>query len=51
MTLSTIFLIIALICFILAAFGVSVPRTNLGWLGLAFVTLSWLIAGGVVLQG
>lgn len=34
--LDLVFLIIAMICFILAAFGVRAPWFHLGWLGLAF---------------
>ena len=51
MTLSMILLVVALICFILAAFGVPVPRAQLGWLGLAFVTLASLLSGGVLVLG
>lgn len=47
MELSTILTIIAFICFVLAAFGVPVPRTSLGWLGLAFWCLAVLLAGEV----
>lgn len=46
MSISLLFLIIAFVLFLLAAFSVPVPRTQLGWLGMAFVTLSWLVSGG-----
>lgn len=36
------FLIVALVLFILAALAVPVPKVNVGWLGLAFVTLATL---------
>ena len=39
----TILLVAALICFILAAFNVSVPRLNLVALGLAFWVLTLII--------
>lgn len=39
-----VLLILALICFVLAAFGVAVsPRVNLVALGLVFVTIAWII--------
>jgi len=38
-----IFLILAFLLFLLAGFGVSYGRLNLGWLGLASLTLAlWL---------
>ena len=37
-----IFVILALVCFILAAAGVAVPRVQLGWLGAAFYTIAAL---------
>lgn len=43
--ISTILLVIALICFICAAANISVPPINWGWLGAVFVTLSLLIPG------
>jgi len=36
-------LIVALVCFILSAFGVPTPRVNLTALGLAFFTLTFLL--------
>ena len=39
----TILLIAALICFLLAALEVSVPRVNLVALGLALITITLLI--------
>lgn len=43
LTLKTLLLVLALICFIVAAIGVPVPRLNLMALGLAFLTASFLI--------
>ena len=43
-TLATLFLIAALICFLIATFPVS-SRVNLVALGLAFVVLAMLIGG------
>lgn len=45
LSLFTLFLIIALILFILAAIGVAVSRVNLIASGLAFATLAFLVAG------
>jgi hypothetical protein len=42
MTLSTIFLIIAMILFALAAFGAGAPRISLTPLGLAFLAAAML---------
>ncbi len=42
----TVLLIIALILFILAGIGVP-AKTNLGWWGLAFVTVTMLIANHI----
>jgi hypothetical protein len=47
LSLSSLFLIIALILFILAAFGVASSKVNLTALGLAFLTAA-LLAGNVV---
>jgi len=44
MSLSVLFLIVAVILFIVAALGVNVPRVNLGWLGLAFFAGSFLVS-------
>jgi hypothetical protein len=41
--LTTILLVIAFVCFLLAAFGVSVPRINFIGLGLACWVLTLLI--------
>jgi hypothetical protein len=46
MSLLTLFLILALICFILATIGVPVSRINLVALGLAFWVLGLLVSGG-----
>ena len=45
MTPGTILLIIALVCFVLAAVGVGLGRINLIGAGLACVVLSVLLAG------
>lgn len=43
-----IFLVFALVLFILAGLNVAHPRLNLGWLGLACLTLAlWLPIGGM----
>jgi hypothetical protein len=42
MTLRFLFLIVALVCFVLAALGVKSPRANLTALGLVFLTLAFL---------
>jgi hypothetical protein len=46
MSISLLCLILALICFILAACSVPVPRVNLIALGLAFWVAAVMIAGG-----
>jgi hypothetical protein len=38
--LRLIFLILAFLLFLLTSFGVSHPRCQLGWLGMAFLTLA-----------
>lgn len=48
MTLATILLILALICFLLAAFGVSIGRVGLTPLGLALFVLS-ILSGGFII--
>lgn len=48
MDLSTILMIIAFICFVLASVGVAFPRAHFGWIGLAFWSLALLIASGDV---
>ena len=42
-TIHTIFLILAIICFGLAAFGISTPRGNLVAAGLFLLTLALII--------
>ena len=44
MTLGTILLVIALVCFVLAAFNVAVKKVSMIGLGLAFITLAMLLA-------
>lgn len=46
MTLSTIFLAVAFICFLLAAFGIKIGKVSIMALGLAFWVLATLV--GVV---
>lgn len=46
MSISLLFLILALICFILACIPIPAGRLNLVALGLAFWVLSILITGG-----
>jgi hypothetical protein len=48
MTIGTILLIIALICFVLAAFGFAFPRVNLTAAGLAFAVASVLAGSEIV---
>jgi len=48
MSLATLFLVIALICFILAAIGVAVSRVNLIAAGLAFVVAAALFGAHAV---
>lgn len=50
MSLSVLFVILAAVCFGLAAFGVPSSRVNLGWLGAMFYAIASLISG-VVLRG
>jgi len=38
-----ILLLIAVICFVLAAFGVGLERISIGWLGLAFFAAAGLV--------
>lgn len=49
MTVSMILLVLAFVLFIVASAGVSHPRVNFGWLGLASWALSILIAGTIKL--
>ena len=42
-TSGKLLLIIALVCFVLAAIGVDVGRISLGWLGLAFMAAAGLV--------
>jgi hypothetical protein len=49
MTLLTLFLILALVCFILSAIGIPSSRINLQSLGLAFWVLGMLV-GGIALR-
>ena len=51
MTLSAVLLVVALILFLLAAFGVVVQRVNFVALGLALLTLAALIGGRVIVAG
>lgn len=42
----------AIVCFLLAAWGAWYPRTHVGWLGMALLSIAFLLAGtlGVNLQ-
>ena len=48
MTVTLVFMVIGLICFIVGAANLSVPPVNWVALGLAFVTLATLLGGGVM---
>lgn len=37
MTIKNVLLIIAIVCFILAALGLGIAGVSIGWLGLAFM--------------
>lgn len=41
--MSFLFLILSIVCFVLAAFGFSVSRVAIGWLGLAFLAASFAV--------
>lgn len=41
--MSQILLILAVICFALAAINISVQRISIGWLGMFFLGLSFLV--------
>jgi hypothetical protein len=43
--LVTILLVFAFVLLVVAAFGIGLPRVNLGWLGLALWVLSILLRG------
>lgn len=43
MGLSAIFLIVAIVCFVLQAFGVPTGRVSIGWIGMAFFAASFLV--------
>lgn len=47
MTVSMILMVLAFVLFLVASAGVSHPRVNFGWLGLASWVLSILIAGTI----
>lgn len=40
--MDTILIIAAVLCFLLAAFGVGAPKVHLGWLGLALYVVTAL---------
>lgn len=42
-TPNKLLLLVAVICFVLAAFGVSLDRISIGWLGLAFFAGAGLV--------
>lgn len=43
--MTLVLLIAALVCFLLAAFGVTAGRVAFGWLGLALLTVVQLLPG------
>ena len=43
--ITLILYVFALVCFIVAAFGVALPRVAFGWLGAAFFTAAVLFGG------
>lgn len=45
MTVNMLFLIVALVCFGLQAFGQGRGRVHFGWLGMCFIVGSMLFAG------
>jgi hypothetical protein len=51
MGIHTILLVLALVCFVLAAFNVAVKKVSLIALGLAFLTLGMLLSGGGIKLG
>lgn len=46
-TLVLVLVILALVCFLLAAAGAWYPRWHAGWLGLALLTLALLLSNTV----
>ena len=51
MSLPLVCLIIACVCFFLGAFNVPKPAVNWLCAGLAFIVLSWIISGAVIVHG
>jgi len=51
MTVATLFLVLALICFVVAAIGYSYRKVNLLGAGLACLVLAQLIGGGTLHLG
>jgi len=43
MGLKLVFLIVAIICFVLQAFGIGSPRVSIGWIGMAFLAGAFLV--------
>jgi hypothetical protein len=43
MGLKMIFLVVAIILFILQALGVGAPRISLGWVGMAFFAAAFIV--------
>lgn len=41
--ITLILMVFAFVCLVLAAFGVSAPRIQIGWLGLAFWALAIVV--------
>jgi hypothetical protein len=43
MGMKLIFLVVAIVLFILAGLGVGSPRVNIGWFGLAFFAAAFIV--------
>ena len=48
MSIGILLIILALVCFLVAAFGVNAGRVNLTALGLAFMAMAAIIGSGVI---
>jgi hypothetical protein len=48
MTIASVCFIIAVILCALATFNVAVPRISLGWAGVAFLALGFLLNSGMI---
>ena len=43
MALKLVFLIVAIVCFILQAIGIPTGRVSIGWVGMAFLAGAFLV--------